>query len=102
MLAGAADERLPAFPDVPTFKELGYDMAGGAYRGVAVPDSTPEELRKRISDIIQQINEHPEFKKKMEDGGFVLTDITYDKMDALQAGIKVEYAAGAKAVGIGK
>src|SRR3546814_20538659 len=64
MLAVASDERLPAFPDVPTFKELGYDMAGGAYRGVAVHDSTPEDLRQRISDIIQRINEPPDFKKK--------------------------------------
>ncbi|EHK54102.1 tripartite tricarboxylate transporter substrate binding protein [Allomesorhizobium alhagi] len=102
MLAVASDERLPAFPDVPTFKELGYDMAGGAYRGVAVPDSTPEELRQRISDIVQQINEHPDFKKKMEDGGFVLTDITYDKMDAFMEEMKAEYAAGAEALGIGK
>lgn len=101
MLAVASDERLPAFPDVPTFKELGYDMAGGAYRGVAVPDSTPEELRQRISDIVQQINEHPDFKKKMEDGGFVLTDITYDKMDAFMEQMKAEYAAGAEALGIG-
>src|SRR3546814_7091962 len=48
MLAVATDERHPQFPDVPTFKELGIDMSSGAYRGVAVPESTPEELRKQI------------------------------------------------------
>jgi tripartite-type tricarboxylate transporter receptor subunit TctC len=101
MLAVASDERLPAFPDVPTFKELGYDMAGGAYRGVAVPDSTPEELRKRISELVQKVNDNPAFKKKMESGGFVLTDITYDKMDAFMKKMKAEYAAGAKALDIG-
>src|SRR3546814_10337706 len=51
MLAVAMDERHPQFPDVPTFKELGIDMSSGAYRGVAVPESTPEELRKQISEI---------------------------------------------------
>ena len=102
MLAVAADERLAAFPDVPTFKELGYDLVGGAYRGVAVPASTPEELRQRISDIVSEINKRPEFVKKMEDGGFVLTDITYDKMEAFMAERKAEYAEGAKALGIGQ
>ncbi|EKX58670.1 tripartite tricarboxylate transporter substrate binding protein [Cereibacter sphaeroides] len=101
MLAVAADERLPAFPDVPTFKELGYDLVGGAYRGVAVPDKTPEELRTRISDIVTEINQRPDFVKKMEEGGFVLTDIPYAKMDAFMAEKIAEYQEGAKALGIG-
>src|SRR3546814_19420609 len=47
MLAVAMDERHPQFPDVPTFKELGIDMHSGAYRGDAVPESTPEALDRR-------------------------------------------------------
>jgi tripartite-type tricarboxylate transporter receptor subunit TctC len=45
-LAVATDERLDVLPDVPTFKELGYDIVGGAYRGVAVPKGTPPEVVK--------------------------------------------------------
>ncbi len=47
MLAVAMEERHPLFPDVPTFKELGFDMVGGAYRGMAVPKATPAKLRKQ-------------------------------------------------------
>ncbi|MEQ3624746.1 MAG: tripartite tricarboxylate transporter substrate binding protein [Celeribacter sp.] len=100
MLAVAAEERMPAFPDVPTFKELGYDIVGGAYRGVAVPSSASEELRQQVSDMVSKINAQPDFVKKMEEGGFVLTDITYDKMDAFVAERVEEYTAGAKALGI--
>lgn len=100
MLAVASGERLPAFPDVPTFKELGYDIVGGAYRGVAVPASTSEDLRQRISDIVSAINAQPGFVEKMESGGFVLTDIGYDEMDAFVAARVEEYTAGAKALGI--
>jgi tripartite-type tricarboxylate transporter receptor subunit TctC len=102
MLAVAAEERLPAFPDVPTFKELGFDLVGGAYRGVAVPDSTPEEIRQKLSDIVGQINADPEFKQKMEEGGFVLTDITYDQMDEFVAEKKAEYEPLAEKLGITK
>lgn len=100
MLAVAANERLPAFPDVPTFKELGYDIVGGAYRGVAVPASTPEDLRQRISDIVSEINAQPGFVENMESAGFVLTDIGYDGMDSFVAARVEEYTAGAKALGI--
>jgi len=100
MLAVASEERMPAFPDVPTFKELGYDLVGGAYRGVAVPDSTPEELRERISQIVSDINKRPDFVKKMEDGGFVLTDVGYADMPEFVAERVKEYTAGAKSLGI--
>ncbi len=100
MLAVAAEDRLPAFPEVPTFRELGIDMVGGAYRGVAVPSSTPDEIRQKVSDIVSKINADPEFKKKMEEGGFVLTDITYDKMGEFMAVKKKEYTAVAEKLGI--
>jgi tripartite-type tricarboxylate transporter receptor subunit TctC len=102
VLAVTSEERMAAFPDVPTFKELGLDIVGGAYRGVAVPASTPEELRTRISDIVAEINADPDFVKKMEEGGFVLTDISYDKMPDFITKMTAEYSEGAKALGIGQ
>lgn len=100
MLAVASDERMAAFPDVPTFKELGYDLVGGAYRGVAVPKSTSEEMRKAVSDAVSKVNADPEFRRKMEEGGFVLTDIPYEEMDAFVAEKTEEYKAGAEKLGI--
>lgn len=100
LLAVAAEKRLPAFPDVPTFRELGFDLVGGAYRGVAVPKSTPEDIRQKVSDIVSKINAEPEFKKKMEDGGFVLTDVTYKDMPKFMADKKSEYGKLADKLGI--
>lgn len=102
VLAVAADERVPSFPDVPTFKELGYDMSGGAYRGVAVPNSTPEEARQQVSDLIGKINADPDFIQKMKDGGFVVIDVPYGEMEAFMAERKAEYEETAKQMGIAK
>jgi len=85
MLAIASEKRHPQFPDVPTFKELGIDWVDGAYRGMAVPASTPPELRKRISDMFAEINKDPEFRARMIEGGFELVDIPYEKMAAFMA-----------------
>jgi tripartite-type tricarboxylate transporter receptor subunit TctC len=102
MLAVASEKRMSAFPEVPTFTELGYDLVGGAYRGLSVPRSTPEDIRQKVSDIISKINKEPSFVKKMEEGGFVLTDIGYKDMKALVEKKKKEYAALAEKLGIKK
>lgn len=100
MLAVASEKRLPTQPNAPTFKELGIDLVGGAYRGVGVPKSTPENIRKEVSDVIGKINHHPEFIKKMESSGFVLTNIPYEKMGPFMAQKTSEYTALAKQLGI--
>jgi tripartite-type tricarboxylate transporter receptor subunit TctC len=82
MLAVALEERHPLFPDVPTFRELGYDIVGGAYRGIAVPSGTPEDIRTQVSDIIGEINRDERFVEQMENAGFAMIDVPYAEMDA--------------------
>ena len=82
MLAVAMEERHPLFPDVPTFKELGFDMVGGAYRGIALPESASEETSKMWSDMISEINRDEAFIQKMLDGGFAMLNVDVAGMDA--------------------
>jgi len=101
MLAVAMEERHPAFPEVPTFRELGFDIVSGAYRGVAVPKSASEEIRRQVSDAIGRINAHPDFQQKMLDGGFALLDVAYGtEMDAFMAEKEAEYLTAAREAGI--
>ena len=102
MLAVATEKRHPQFPDVPTFRELGIDWVDGAFRGVAVPKSTPADLRQRVSDIFSEINKDPEFQKRMADGGFELVDIGYDKMPSFMAERTRVYTDAAKRMGLVK
>ena len=100
MLAVAMEERHPLFPDVPTFKELGYDMVGGAYRGIALPNSASAETTKMWSDMIAEINADPAFQQKMLDGGFAMLDITADKMSDFMASKTEEYLKDAREAGL--
>ena len=102
VLAIASEKRLALFPDVPTFKELGGDWVDGAYRGCGVPKSTPEDIRKRVSDLFSAINKDPEFRQKMAEGGFELIDVTYDKIPAFLAERKQAYIEAAKLMGLAK
>ena len=102
MLAVATEKRLPQFPDVPTFKELGFDWVDGAYRGIGVPKSTPPEIRKQVSDVMDAINKDPELRKKMVDGGFEVTDIPLEQMPAFMKARTAEYMNSAKSLGLVK
>ncbi len=100
MLAVAMEERHPLFPDVPTFKELGYDMTGGAYRGIALPNSADEATKKLWSDMIGEINNDPAFRQQMLDGGFAMLDVDADGMaDFMKARIE-EYLNDAREAGL--
>src|SRR5687768_5284529 len=102
LLAVATPQRLSYFPDVPTFRELGLDWVDGAYRGVGVPKSTPEDIRKRISDCFSEMNRDAEFRAKMTEQGLEIVDIGYDKMAAFMEERKVAYLAAAKLLGLAK
>jgi len=99
-LAVATAKRHPQLPDVPTFRELGIDWVDGAYRGVAVPKSTPAPVRKQVSDMIETLNKDPEMKKQMEDGGFEVIDIPFDKVPAFMAARSKEYIDIARRMGL--
>ena len=101
-IAVAMEQRHPKLPDCPTFKEQGYNLVGGAYRGVGVPKSTPADVQAKLADILAKINADPEFIKKMEEGGFAMLNVGPDKMAAFMAETKARYEALAKEMGITK
>ena len=102
MLAVATEKRLPQFPEVPTFRELGFNWVDGAFRGIGVPKSTPAAVRKQVSDMMDALNKDPEMRKKMFEGGFEVTDITYEMMPAFMKERTQEYLNSAKTLGLVK
>ena len=48
-------KRLPAFPDVPTMKELGYpDLISYSWFGISVPAKTPQPIVDKLSKTIAE------------------------------------------------
>lgn len=69
-LAQAAAERFSILPDVPTFKEQGYegfDLMGWA--GVFVPAGVPEPILAKISADLETVVKSPEVSKRLKDIG---------------------------------
>ena len=69
-IAVALENRDPAIPDVPTFKELGYNVvAVGSVKGVAAPKGTPPEVVSYLAERFKKVCDDPEFIKSMRDIG---------------------------------
>ena len=62
MLATFNPERMPAYPTIPTVKELGYDVTVVKFRGLAGPKGLPAEIIRIWEQAAQRILADPEYK----------------------------------------
>ncbi|GAB3437924.1 tripartite tricarboxylate transporter substrate binding protein [Streptomonospora sediminis] len=79
VLAIAAEDRVPEFPDVPTLRESGFDVVEGAWRGAAVPPDTPRKVIDVLADAFAQVNQDKAFLKKAKSLGFHIEDMGPEK-----------------------
>ena len=100
VLGVAMDIRHPKLPDIPTFRERGIEMVDGAYRGIAVPNTTPDPIRRRISKLFARLTDDPELVEKKHALGFVPVDIGYEDVPAFMEQRTYEYRALAKRAGL--
>ncbi len=69
-LAIMADERDPRFEDIPTLKEQGINWSSGTWRGIAVPNGTPKEIKDLLEEKVIKIANSDAFKEFMDKNGF--------------------------------
>ncbi|HEU4922573.1 MAG TPA: tripartite tricarboxylate transporter substrate binding protein [Burkholderiales bacterium] len=73
-LASWSTERLPLLPEIPTFKELGYDAEFYIWSGVFAPAATPAPVIDRLRIAVREAATSAEFKSTMEK---VSTPVSY-------------------------
>jgi tripartite-type tricarboxylate transporter receptor subunit TctC len=65
-LASWSTERLSLLPEIPTFKELGYDAEFYIWTGVFAPASTPAPIVNRLRQAVREAATSAEFRAAME------------------------------------
>lgn len=65
-LGQAAEGRWKAAPEVPTFREQGYDIVAGSSRGIAGPPGLPPEIRARLERAFAAALADPAFLQEAE------------------------------------
>jgi tripartite-type tricarboxylate transporter receptor subunit TctC len=102
LLAVLTANRDPAFPDVPTAREQGFDVSLEAWRGIAVPKGTPKPVIAALEAAVRKTVESPEFAQKCEPLGVRPAFLPADDFGRLIAKEDAELAAIMAIIGLKK
>ncbi len=92
VLGFGSAERFAGLPDVPTFKELGYNMTPSIDRGVCVPMGTPADVVATLADAFLHIANDPKIQQQMVEQGFVPAALGPKEFKDYIAEKTIEYA----------
>ncbi len=84
ILATSDDKRSPLLPDVPTFKQEGYDIVGKAWYAMYVPAKTPREKVTGLNRIIVDAVRRPEVKERLLKLGLYATGSSPEELMKIQ------------------
>jgi tripartite-type tricarboxylate transporter receptor subunit TctC len=67
-LAVSTPQRLAAFPNMPTFAELGYpSLTGSQWLGLSAPKNLPAPIAQRLAALAPEILAKPDIASRLED-----------------------------------
>ena len=100
-IALTTEGRLAAFPNLPTFKELGYDVVASTWFTLSGPAGLPPEITRRLNSAAIKILQMPDIRTRLEQDAiepkpmsadevtkFVEQEVARWKPIAMGAGIK--------------
>jgi tripartite-type tricarboxylate transporter receptor subunit TctC len=88
VLVNFTPQRHKVFPDVPTARELGWDVSNGVWYLLAAPKGTPAATLRYLHDAAKAAMDEPKFVADMSGRG---VDLDYRPGEALRADLWREY-----------
>ena len=83
LLAVAGEQRSPAFPDVPTFREQGYDLVASPWYAMFAPAGTPPATVQRLHAAIAAAMADPATRQRILDMGLEPTGYGPERLAAI-------------------
>jgi tripartite-type tricarboxylate transporter receptor subunit TctC len=75
-IAISSAERHPGFPEVPTFREQGFDLVSGSWFGLSGPAGLPAAVVERLSRAVRATVASPEVRARLIETGGTPGDLT--------------------------
>ena len=99
VLATSDKGRSPFLPDVPTFREAGYDIEGAGWYGMYAPAAASIEVVERLSTAIAAAVRTPAIKDRLLSFGLVPTGTSSAELAKIQQADSELWAPAVKASG---
>ena len=96
MLASYSPAREPKYPDIPTIKELGYDVPAARAQVVVVPKGVPEPILTTLENAFNKAARHDAFKGFLRQ---VFLAPEYKAREEIKSLIEAEYKAWDEVIG---
>jgi tripartite-type tricarboxylate transporter receptor subunit TctC len=96
ILATSDSKRSPLVPEVPTFKESGYDIVGTSWYAMFAPAKTPLDIREKYAKILADTVKRPEIKEKLLTMGLYAAGTTPDELGKIQKRDSATWAPAVK------
>jgi tripartite-type tricarboxylate transporter receptor subunit TctC len=90
-LGAMATARWEGAPEVPTFREQGFDVVESSMRGVGAPAGVPRPVLDRLALSVRRAVEHPEFKAAAAQQSLPLRYLGPDEYRVELAALKAGY-----------
>jgi len=84
-LAVTTETRRPEMPNVPTFKELGYDLVASTWFSFSGPKGMPKEIVQRLNQETLRILEMPDIRKRAQQDAFDPKPLKPEQVEAFFA-----------------
>ncbi|WP_165855538.1 Bug family tripartite tricarboxylate transporter substrate binding protein [Marinobacter sp. JSM 1782161] len=81
-IVSTGGERSSAMPEVPTMKELGFDMELNQWRGIAAPKGLDPAIEEQWVTAIKKAVQDPQFRQAAKNGGTDIKPLYGDELDA--------------------
>jgi tripartite-type tricarboxylate transporter receptor subunit TctC len=82
LVANWGEQRSPRYPEVPTMREIGYDVVARSHLGIIGPKGIPKPIVAKLHDAFKKAMDEPEFKaimKKLDMSENYLNSEDYNK-----------------------
>ena len=99
MLATSDKQRSPFVPEVPTFREAGYDIHATSWYAMFAPARTPAALIDRYSKVIAAAVQAPDVAEKLRTFGLTATGTTAAELAKIQKDDAALWGPAVKASG---
>jgi tripartite-type tricarboxylate transporter receptor subunit TctC len=71
-LAVSSEQRLPDYSEVPTFRELGYDVVATNWFALAGPAGLPADIVRKVNREINVVMAKPASQQRMREDGMLV------------------------------
>jgi len=79
-IAITSSKRVPEFPDVPTFKELGYNIVASTWFAISGPKGLSPEIVQRLNEAVARIMRQPEVLARLAPQAIETQAMTPDEL----------------------